>query len=359
MPLGDRSYAVLIGPGLLDEVGARMRSLGLDGAAAIVTDDSVGALYGTRVQASLEGAGYAARLYAVAPGEGSKSLATLENLAERLAADGHDRGSVVVALGGGVVGDLAGFLAATYQRGVPWVQLPTSVMAQVDSSVGGKTGVNLRAGKNLVGAFHQPRLVLADTDTLATLGKRQANEGFAEVIKYGVIRRPALLEALLGRASVDLPAIVEGCVQIKAEIVGADEHERGGDRALLNFGHTIGHAIEAEAGYGGMFHGEAVALGMRAAAFLSTRRAGFSEGAAGTIDAALRRYDLPAVLPADLSPERIVRRAFSDKKFVAGTIRFVLASRLGHAFISDAVTRDDLADAVAFLRQPVPLDPFP
>ncbi|MBV9492151.1 MAG: 3-dehydroquinate synthase [Verrucomicrobia bacterium] len=348
--LGDRQYRVEVGPGLLQATGTKLRDLGLRGAVAVITDHNVQRLYGRTVLDALAETGYRAFVHAVPPGEPSKSLRAIEQLAECMARDGLDRSSIVVALGGGVIGDLAGFLAAVYYRGVPLVQLPTSVMAQVDSAVGGKTAVNLDAGKNLVGAFYQPRLVLADTLTLQSLGRREWNEGFAEVIKYGVIQKPELLSKLEAETPLDLDEIVEACVQIKADIVAEDEFEISGRRALLNFGHTLGHAIEAAAGYGTLFHGEAVSLGMRAAAYLSQKRAGLHATEAARIDGLLRKFSLPVRLSPDLSPEEVLRLAFTDKKFVGGRIRFVLASRLGHAFVSDAVTRDDLLDALAYLQ---------
>ena len=274
----------------------------------------------------------------------------VQQLAELMARDTLDRSSIVVALGGGVIGDLAGFLAAIYYRGVPLIQLPTSVMAQVDSAVGGKTAVNLQAGKNLLGAFYQPRLVLADTLTLRSLGRREWNEGFAEIIKYGVIRSPALFSALEGDGPLDIDEIVEACVRIKADIVAEDEFETSGRRALLNFGHTLGHAIEAAAGYGALYHGEAISLGMRAAAYISRKRAGLSAEEVTRLKGLLEKFSLPTQLPPDLSPDQIIDRTFADKKFVQGRIRFVLASRLGHAFVSDEVTREDLLEAVAYLQ---------
>ena len=212
--------------------------------------------------------GFKVSTHLINPGETSKSFDAAAALCEDFARLGIDRQSFVVALGGGVVGDLAGFVAAIYYRGVPVIQIPTTIMAQVDSSVGGKTGINLSAGKNLVGAFHQPFAVLADTTTLATLGRREWNEGFAEVIKYGVIREKRLL-AELRDGTWELSDLVRRCVEIKASFVEEDERETTGSRALLNFGHTLGHAIEAVAGYGTLLHGEAVALGMVAAAHIS------------------------------------------------------------------------------------------
>jgi 3-dehydroquinate synthase len=350
--LGNRRYWVEIGPGLLGTVGSKLRRLGLEGAVAVITDENVRGIYGESVLNSVVEAGFRALTYPVRPGEQAKSLPEVQQLAESMARDGMDRSSIVIALGGGVIGDLAGFLAAIYYRGIPLVQLPTSIMAQVDSAVGGKTAVNLQAGKNLVGAFYQPRLVLADTLTLRSLGRREWNEGFAEIIKYGVIRSPALLSTLEDDEPLDLgiEGIVEACVQIKADIVAEDEFETSGRRALLNFGHTLGHAIEAAAGYGTLYHGEAISLGMCAAAYISRKRAGLSAEEVTRLEVLLEKFSLPTQLPPDLSPDQIIERTFADKKFVQGQIRFVLASRLGHAFVSDEVTREDLVEAVAYLQ---------
>ena len=348
--LGSRRYWVEIGPGLIETVGLKLRRLDLQGSVAVITDDNVRSLYGQTVLNSLAEAGFRALTYSVQPGERAKSLPEIEQLAESLARDAMDRSSIAVALGGGVIGDLAGFLAAIYYRGIPLIQIPTSIMAQVDSAVGGKTAVNLRAGKNLVGAFYQPRLVLADTLTLRSLGRREWNEGFAEIIKYGVIRSPALFSTLEEDEPLDIDGIVEACVQIKADIVAEDEFETSGRRALLNFGHTLGHAIEAAAGYGRLYHGEAISLGMCAAAFISRKRAGLSAEEVTRLEVLLEKFSLPTQLPPELSPDQIIERTFADKKFVRGQIRFVLASRLGHAFVSDEVTREDLIEAVAYLQ---------
>ena len=264
--LGARSYDVKIGCGLLDTLGAEARKLALGTRCAVISDSNVAPLYGSRAISSLREAAFDPVEVTVPAGEQSKSLDCVESICERMIDGRLDRKAWVVALGGGVVGDLAGFVAAVYYRGVPCIQAPTTIVAQVDSAVGGKTGVNTRNGKNLVGAFHQPRLVLADIDTLATLPEREFNEGFAEVIKHGAIRDCSLLDAVATLDWVsDMTWIIRRNVEIKARIVEADEHETTGERALLNFGHTIGHAIEAAAGYGVLLHGEAISLGLVAA----------------------------------------------------------------------------------------------
>jgi 3-dehydroquinate synthase len=256
-----------------------------------------------------------------------------------------DRASLLIALGGGVVGDLAGFAAAVYYRGIPYIQIPTTIVSQVDSSVGGKTGVNAAGGKNLIGSFHQPRLVIADTDTLGSLPKREFNEGFAEVIKHAAIRDPAMLDSL-----DDLPLLIARNVGIKAAIVAEDEFETKGLRALLNFGHTIGHGIEAAAGYGKFLHGEAISLGLRAACRLSVEKSGLPEREAARVSEALDTYRLPAQLDASIETEAILSALKKDKKFAAGGIRFVLLKRLGDAFVSDAVTEEDIRRAIEGLR---------
>jgi 3-dehydroquinate synthase len=339
--LGARSYPVHIGENLLDEIGRVCRGCLLNGRAAIVSDRKVDDLYGRRVSDALASEGFQVSTHIVNPGETSKSFKMAEQLCEDFARHGIDRQSFVVALGGGVVGDLAGFVAAIYYRGIPVVQVPTTIMAQVDSSVGGKTGINLSAGKNLVGAFHQPVAVLADTATLATLGRREWNEGFAEVIKYGVIRERGLLAELQG-GNWKLPDLVRRCVEIKASFVEGDEKETTGSRALLNFGHTLGHGIEAVAGYGTLLHGEAVALGMIAAAHLSAERAGLQKVEVEELVNVIRRLDLPVKFPEGLSRTRILEKVFADKKFVNGKIRFVVTSKLGSATLAENITREDL-----------------
>jgi 3-dehydroquinate synthase len=339
--LGPRSYPVHIGENLLDEAGRICRGILLKGRAAIVSDRKVGALYGERVSKALADEGFKVSNHLVNPGELSKSFEVAAALCEDFARHGVDRQSFVVALGGGVIGDLAGFAAAIYYRGIPVVQIPTTVMAQVDSSVGGKTGINLSGGKNLVGAFHQPVAVLTDTTTLATLGRREWNEGFAEVIKYGVIREKRLLGELRD-GTWNLSDLVQRCVQIKASFVEEDEKETTGNRALLNFGHTLGHAIEAAAGYGKLLHGEAVALGMVAAAHVSAERAGLRKEDVEELLSVIRRLDLPIKMPDRLSRNQILEKVFADKKFVNGKIRFVVTPSLGNALLAENITVEDL-----------------
>ena len=322
------------------------------GRAAVVSDNKVAGLYGERVSTALANEGFKVSIHLVEPGERSKSFEVAAALCEDFARHSVDRQSFVVALGGGVIGDLAGFVAAIYYRGVPVIQIPTTIMAQVDSSVGGKTGINLSAGKNLVGAFHQPLAVLADTGTLKTLGRREWNEGFAEVIKYGVIREKRLL-AELQEGEWNLPDLIRRCVEIKASFVENDEREITGNRALLNFGHTLGHAIETVAGYGTLLHGEAVALGMVAAAHISAKRAGLRQEEIEELVSVIKRLALPTKLPDRLSRSQILEKVLADKKFVSGNIRFVVTPRLGSAVLAEDITFADLDSGLRAI-EPLP-----
>jgi 3-dehydroquinate synthase len=272
-----------------------------------------------------------------------------------MARAGLDRKSFVVALGGGVIGDLGGFCAAIYQRGIPYVQIPTTVLSQVDSSVGGKTGVNLPDAKNMVGAFHQPVLVIADIDTLSSLPKREWNEGFAEIIKHAAIKDPSLYAQIdaIADGKGDLVAVIRRNISIKAAIVEADEFETIGTRALLNFGHTIGHAIEAAAGYGKLLHGEAISLGLRAAAWLSTQMSGLNSQEHDRIVNLLKRFELPVLLGEEFSTDEVMRIARMDKKFEKGRIRFVLLRKAGDAYLSKDVLEGHLINALDELRKPV------
>jgi 3-dehydroquinate synthase len=338
VPLGDRSYSILIGGGLLDRLGAECARLQLGHRCALITDTHVAPLYARQAQHSLSAAGFECLRLTLPAGETAKTLRVARDCYDQLAAHGLERTSGVVALGGGVVGDLAGFVAATYLRGLPFVQVPTTLLAQVDSSVGGKVAVNLPAGKNLVGAFHQPRLVLCDLRTLRTLPKRELRSGLAEVIKYGIIRDAALfrrlerdLPALLALEPGLLASVVARCCQIKAEVVGQDETE-GGLRAILNFGHTLGHAVENALGYGRCLHGEAIAIGQVAAARLSHALLGLPKNDVARIRNLLARAGLPT--QAHLNPARRARLFDAlrlDKKASDGQVRFVLAEKIGTA----------------------------
>ena len=334
--LGDRSYAIKVGGGLMPRLGAECAALKLGRRCAVITDANVGRRFAKAALKSLSASGFEPVLVTVPAGEKSKRLAVVEKCHDQLAAHRLERKSFIVALGGGVVGDLAGFVAATYLRGVPFVQVPTTLLAQVDSSVGGKTGVNLTAGKNLVGAFYQPRLVLCDLDALKTLPKREYLSGLAEVIKYGVIYDAILfaqlernLPKLLQREAAALRTVIARCCEIKAEVVGQDETESG-LRAILNFGHTIGHAIENSSGYGKFLHGEAIAIGQVAAAKLSHEMLGLPSGELERIKKLLVRAGLPVKIRLDAARRKKLFAAMKlDKKVSAGEIKFVLAQKIG------------------------------
>jgi len=345
--LGERSYDILIGAGLLARTGEFLSALQLGKRGVIITDTNVEKLYATKVRAALTG--FDTEILAVPAGENSKSLRQAHRLLEMLPGRKLDRRSFVLALGGGVVGDLAGFVAATYLRGINFIQVPTSLLAMVDSSVGGKTGVNLPQGKNLVGAFYQPRLVIADTDTLKTLPERELRAGFAEVIKTAAIRDAGFF-AWLEQHGQTLPAeVIRRCCEIKADVVSRDERE-GGLRAILNFGHTVGHAMEALAKYEGVLHGEAVALGMCCAAELSVKRAGLPRAEADRLKRLIAGSQLPTRLGEKFRVEDLRAAMQLDKKAVGGRLRFVLLKRLGEAVVSDAVTDADLEEAINVCR---------
>jgi 3-dehydroquinate synthase len=339
--LGARSYQIHIGGGLLARAELVIPVLP-QRQVAIVTNETVASLYLERLARALERAGVGVTRIAVPDGEEHKEWQTLAVVFDELVAHRCDRRTAIVALGGGVIGDLAGFAAATYQRGVPFVQAPTTLLAQVDSSVGGKTAINHPRGKNMIGAFHQPLLVLTDTETLATLPEREFRAGLAEVIKHGAIRDEGFfawlesnMDALLARDSGALGYAIKRSVEIKAAVVESDERESG-PRALLNFGHTFGHAIETGIGFGTWLHGEAIGAGMIMAADLSARL-GFLEGrAVERLRRLLEKSGLPTAGPR-ISVDRYLQLMARDKKSLDGDIRFVLLDRLGSALLSEKV----------------------
>ena len=348
--LGDRSYPIHIGEGLLADGGPLREALG-GGQAAIITNDVVAPLYLDRVRQALQGA--PASTIILPDGERHKTLATLGGIYDQLMAAKLDRKSTLIALGGGVIGDITGFAAATWLRGLRYIQVPTTLLAQVDSSVGGKTGVNHPLGKNMIGAFHQPACVLADMTVLKTLPEREVKAGLAEVVKYGLINDADFFD-WLARHAADLLALepdllaeaVARCCRAKADIVARDEREAG-MRALLNLGHTFGHAIEAAAGYGTWLHGEAVAAGMVMAADLSCRLGWLEPAAARRIRAVIEdNFGMPAVPPADISVSGFIELMSSDKKAEQGRIRFVLLKDIGRAVIADEVDESLLAQTL-------------
>ncbi len=336
VPLGNRSYNIQVGTGLLPGLGRECARLALGRRCAVISDKNVGPRYAKTAQAALAKAGFEPFLIIVPAGETAKSLRNVQTCYDHLARQRLERKSFIVALGGGVVGDLAGFVAATYLRGIAFVQVPTTLLADVDSSVGGKVGVNLKAGKNLVGAFFQPRLVLCDLATLATLPEREFRAGLAEVIKYGIIYDRALFERLerdmprlLRRDAKTLAEVVARCCEIKAEVVQQDETESG-LRAILNFGHTVGHGLEAISHYGKYLHGEAIAIGQVVAARLSSQLLGLQPDEIQRIHSLLQRAGLPTDLQLNAVQRRKLLEAMRlDKKVSAGEIRFVLARKIG------------------------------
>jgi 3-dehydroquinate synthase len=352
--LGSRSYAIKIGAGLLNRLGAECAQLKLGPHCAIITDTNVGRHFAGTALKSLATSGFAPVLITVPAGEKSKRLDVVEKCFDQLAAHRLERKSFIIALGGGVVGDLAGFVAATYLRGIPFVQVPTTLLAQVDSSVGGKTGVNLKSGKNLAGAFYQPQLVLCDLDALKTLPEREYVSGLAEVIKYGIIYDAILfaqlehnLPKLLQRDTAALAEVVARCCEIKADVVGQDETE-GGLRAILNFGHTIGHAIENSTGYGKFLHGEAIAIGQVAAAKLSHRILGLPSGDVARIEKMFVRAGLPVRIKLNLaSRKRLFAAMKLDKKVSGGEIKFVLAEKIGKVVWGCKVPSDLIDEVLA------------
>ena len=361
VPLGSRSYLIRIGNGLLSQLGSECQRLKLGSRCAIITDTNVGKRFAKPAFESLAKAGFEPVLIVVPAGETAKSLRTVQTCYDQLATHRLERKSFIVALGGGVVGDLAGFVAATYLRGMPFVQIPTTLLAQVDSSVGGKVGVNLKAGKNLVGAFYQPRLVLCDLDTLETLPTREYRAGLAEVIKYGIIYDPALfvrleraLPLLLKREPGTLATVIARCCQIKAEIVGQDETESG-LRAILNFGHTVGHALEAISHYGKYLHGEAISIGQILAAKLSSQLAGLPIRDVQRITNLFQRAGLPAQVRLTASQRRRLSAAMRlDKKVSAGELKFVLARNIGRAIWGRPVANDLICHALDEVANPQP-----
>jgi 3-dehydroquinate synthase len=347
--LGANSHDVEVAVGLLDRLAELLAGADLDRARVIVvTDETVAPLYADPIIAAL---GARVRLVTVMAGEASKSLATLADLYEQFSRLEIDRSGVVVALGGGVVGDLAGFAAATYLRGLALVQIPTTLLAQVDSALGGKTAINLPSGKNLVGAFYQPRLIVADIATLATLPDRIFREGLAEVIKYGAILDEPFIDWLereispiLERDADCLTSMVERSLRHKAYVVSNDEREAS-LRQILNFGHTLGHALETTSGYGSYLHGEAVAIGMVAAARLSQRYTGLSADQASRLERLIERAGLSTQMPEGWRSDEFLRALRHDKKRTGEKIEFVLLDRLGHA-LTRRLTFDEIMAAI-------------
>ncbi len=336
VPLGDRSYPIIIGSDILDLLGRKLEDVGFPKRVAVISNPTIDALYGDRIVESLTAKGFNVLRYNVPDGEEYKNLETLHGIYDALIGHHFDRGSGIIALGGGVVGDMAGYAAATFLRGIPYAQVPTTVLSQVDSSVGGKTAVNHPLGKNLIGAFYQPELVLIDIDTLNTLEEREVSAGLAEVVKYGVTFDAHFFEWLednVSRLRTRDPealifAIKKAC-QLKADIVARDEKE-GSVRAFLNYGHTFGHAVESLAGYGQWKHGEAVAVGMVIAAQLAMKAGLCADEDVARISTLLQQLDLPVVPPA-YPLSAYVESMLRDKKVRAGQLTMVLNVGIGQA----------------------------
>nr|HID57795.1 3-dehydroquinate synthase [Desulfobacterales bacterium] len=338
----DDSYRILIGKGILQQLSGEIEGLGSFNSQIIITDSNVNSLYGQRVLDELESSDANLHLLEIPPGEASKSLNTVIRLAKQLVSLHVDRKSIIIALGGGVVGDLAGFVASIYMRGIPYVQVPTTLLSQVDSSVGGKTGINLEEGKNLLGSFYQPKAVIIELTFLRTLSERDFQNGLAEIIKYGIISDEELFsllekesEAIKNRDLGLIEFLVERSCEIKSEVVKKDEKELG-LRRILNFGHTLGHALESISDFR-FSHGEAISIGMVAAAKISSKLGYLDDVSCNRIEMAIKRYGLPHCIPADLDTERIFTLIKNDKKALKGRPNFVLVRDIGNPFVTDEV----------------------
>ncbi|MCI5192574.1 MAG: 3-dehydroquinate synthase [Candidatus Electrothrix sp. AU1_5] len=350
--LDERSYPIIIRSGVLADIGSDLRQRKIGTKYGIIADDTVAKLYGKQCMQSLQAAGIQAELIIFSHGEVNKTMATVATLASELAQQGFDRSDALIALGGGVTGDITGFLAAIYMRGIPFVQVPTTLLSQVDSSVGGKTGVDLPEGKNLVGVFYQPKIVYIDTDVLHTLPLDELRGGLAEVIKYGVIHDADFFsflaqerEAVFALQQDTLTRLIARCCEIKAWVVEQDERE-GGLRRILNFGHTIGHAVEAASDFQ-LIHGKAVAIGMCAVADLAVRTGHLQEGDAQAIKKLIEQYELPITIPTDLDRKVIKKYLLNDKKTVAGRVFYVLPQGIGKVMITDQVSQDAVDAVIA------------
>ncbi len=345
------NYEIIVGQNILDNCGAKIAEQLNFQHCAIISDSNVAPLYAKQVQQSLDSAGMKSNLVTVPAGESSKSLSHVEEICREMIAAGHDRHSFAIALGGGVIGDLAGLAASVFYRGIPLIQIPTTIVSQVDSSIGGKTGVNAPEGKNLIGAFHQPKLVIADTTTLQTLPEREFNEGFAEAIKHAAIRDGDMLEEVMNvKGPSNLDSLIAKNAEIKARVVEEDEKELLGTRAHLNYGHTIGHAIEAAGGYGEFLHGEAISLGLICANFISSKLFDFPLDQSERIKNALIKFNLPVNLDKEISTDSILNIMRADKKFKSGQIRFVALHELGKPELTDKVTEAMISESIANIR---------
>ncbi len=361
-------YFAHVGRGLIGQSGALTREIVPGHRAVIITDSNLPRPFLDKVAASFEAAEFQVSTLAVSAGEKAKSLPEVERICGELSAQPGP--SLIVGLGGGVVGDLSGFVAAVFHRGIPHVQIPTTLLAMVDSAIGGKTGVNLATGKNLVGSIHHPSVVIADAELLRTLPARELRQGFAEIIKHAIVRDAAMfaqLSAFRGGASGDsarddepnvssatqadsLSALIARNIRIKAAIISADDRDVSGARAVLNFGHTVGHGIECASDFQ-IPHGDCVSLGMVAACHVSMKRAGFPRRQCAEVISLLKRFDLPTQLPNGIAPRKIAEAIARDKKFRGREVRFVVTPRIGEGYLSSEVTMMDIEEAIAALSQ--------
>jgi 3-dehydroquinate synthase len=352
-------YRALVGSGVIEQIGERVRKVLYGKRCAIVTDTNVAPLFANRVTRSLTLAGFQPIVITIPAGEKSKTLKQAGTICKRMITSGLDRQSFVIGLGGGVISDISGFVAAIYHRGIPHVQVPTTLLAMVDSSIGGKTGVNTHDGKNLIGAVHPPSLVIDDVDVLKTLPRREFNQGFAEVIKHAIIADAKMFEKVAHASGLHsdkfasethaLQSLIKRNIEIKSAIVVKDERDRTGERAILNFGHTIGHAIERAGNYRKFLHGEALGLGIVAACAVSIKRAGLPPGQCDAVIDLLQRFGLPTCLPKNFPRNKIVSAVKFDKKFQSGKIRFVVTPRIGAAHLSPDVRMEDIREAIEAL----------
>ena len=340
------SYPALVGSGLIastgEEVAKRLRS----SRCAVISDTNIAPLLADRVKQSLTSSGFQPTFITIPAGEKSKTLGQAGAICDQMITTRLNRQSFIVGLGGGVIGDISGFVAAIFHRGIPHIQIPTTLLAMVDSSIGGKTGVNTGAGKNLIGAVHHPSLVIDDVDVLKTLPQREFNQGFAEIIKHAIIADAEMFDALKDVDHKNLAPLIRRNIEIKLKIVMKDERDRTGERALLNFGHTVGHAIERAGDYSEFLHGEAISLGIVAASDVSMKKAGLPRDQRDAIVDLLQKFELPTRLPPNFPREKIFEALPFDKKFESGEVRFVVTPRIGSAHLSRDVTMEDMREAV-------------
>jgi len=349
-----RSLSIIIGSGVIGEL-SHLFDFSRYSSLILVTDVTTEKLYGQRVAAALKGSGKKVHIFTIPAGEDSKSLKQVERSYRFLIDSGADRNALLCVLGGGVVGDVGGYIAATYLRGVDYLQLPTTLLAQVDSSIGGKVGVNFSVKKNMVGSFYQPKAIISDVDFLKSLPKQEMRNGMAEVIKYGLAMDKDLFHKISRQKKgeftpAELTDIIHRCAYLKAKIVEADETDRSGTRAILNFGHTVGHAVEATSAFRGQRHGEAVAIGMMAAAKISERLGMLSKENVAAVDTVLTRFGLPTRCP-ELSPDELLGAMRFDKKATRGQIKWVLLEGMGYGVVNCTVEQDVLTEVLAEVCQ--------